>query len=59
MRCTKNAATLTCEAIRDSSERCCIEQGRRSASLGDIAGAAGVTRRAAYWHFKDKRLLRN
>ncbi|CAB3752339.1 MULTISPECIES: TetR/AcrR family transcriptional regulator [Burkholderia] len=50
-------ATLTREAILDASERCFIERGYRAASLEEIAEAAGVTRGAVYWHFKDKSAL--
>ncbi|KVS75523.1 hypothetical protein WK41_00860 [Burkholderia cepacia] len=56
-RRTKEVATLTREAILDASERCFIEHGYPAASLEDIAEAAGVTRGAVYWHFKDKGAL--
>ncbi|WP_321912013.1 TetR family transcriptional regulator [Burkholderia cepacia] len=57
VRRTKEAATLTRDAILDASERCFIEHGYRTASLEDVAEAAGVTRGAVYWHFKDKSAL--
>ncbi|NTZ84231.1 TetR family transcriptional regulator [Burkholderia metallica] len=53
-RKTKEAALLTREAILDASERLFDACGRGAASLEDIAEAAGVTRGAVYWHFKDK-----
>ncbi|WP_059728125.1 TetR family transcriptional regulator [Burkholderia ubonensis] len=57
VRKTKEAARMTREAILDASERLFDACGYGAASLEDIAEAAGVTRGAVYWHFKDKRDL--
>jgi TetR/AcrR family acrAB operon transcriptional repressor len=58
-RRTKQDALATREALLDAAE---CEFGRRGVSrtsLNDIAQAAGVTRGAVYWHFKDKADLFN
>ena len=53
-RRTKQEAQQTRGAIIDAAERVFHEKGVANASLADIAQAAGVTRGAIYWHFKDK-----
>lgn len=53
-RKTKEAALETRALIVDAAERVFHEQGVARTSLADIAQAAGVTRGAIYWHFKNK-----
>ncbi len=53
-RKTKEAALETRTLIVDAAERVFYEQGIACTSLADIAHAAGVTRGAIYWHFKNK-----
>ena len=53
-RKTKEEAQETRNGIIDAAERLFHEKGVSRTSLGDIAEAAGVTRGAIYWHFKDK-----
>jgi TetR/AcrR family acrAB operon transcriptional repressor len=57
VRRTKNEAEETRSRILDAAERVFSERGVSRTSLEDIAQAAGVTRGAIYWHFKDKRDL--
>jgi TetR/AcrR family acrAB operon transcriptional repressor len=54
VRKTKEEALATRGAILDAAERLFQTQGVSRTSLHDIAVAAGVTRGAIYWHFKDK-----
>jgi TetR/AcrR family acrAB operon transcriptional repressor len=54
VRRTKNEAEGTRSRILDAAERVFSEHGVSRTSLEDIARAAGVTRGAIYWHFKDK-----
>jgi len=54
VRRTKDEAQETRSAILDTAERVFSERGVSRTSLNDIAEAAGVTRGAIYWHFKDK-----
>ena len=54
MRRTKEDAAQTRESLLDAAERLFSEKGVSRTSLADIAGAAGVTRGAIYWHFKNK-----
>ncbi|MEF2074541.1 TetR family transcriptional regulator [Consotaella aegiceratis] len=54
MRRSKEEAAKTRCAILDAAERVFCEQGVSSATLEKISQAAGVTRGAFYWHFKDK-----
>jgi TetR/AcrR family acrAB operon transcriptional repressor len=54
VRRTKAEAAVTREQLLDAAERVFREQGVTSASLGEVASAAGVTRGAVYWHFRDK-----
>jgi TetR/AcrR family acrAB operon transcriptional repressor len=53
-RKTKQQALETRQHILDVALRLFSEQGVSSTSLADIAQAAGVTRGAIYWHFKNK-----
>ena len=58
-RCTKEEALATRHRLLDAAERVFFEKGVSRASLQDIAQAAGVSRGAIYWHFKDKADLFN
>ncbi|WP_192457315.1 multidrug efflux transporter transcriptional repressor AcrR [Musicola keenii] len=53
-RKTKQQAQETRHQIMDAALRLFSENGVSSTSLSDIATAAGVTRGAIYWHFKNK-----
>jgi len=53
-RKTKTEAAITREQLLDAAERVFREQGVSRTSLAEVAAAAGVTRGAVYWHFKDK-----
>jgi TetR/AcrR family acrAB operon transcriptional repressor len=53
-RRTKEEAQATRSSILDTAERIFSEKGVSHTSLADIANAAGVTRGAIYWHFKNK-----
>ena len=53
-RKTKDDAELTCTALLDAAERVFFDNGVGATTLNDIARAAGLTRGAIYWHFKDK-----
>jgi TetR/AcrR family acrAB operon transcriptional repressor len=53
-RKTKEDAIATRNSLIDAAERVFLEKGVSRASLSDIAQAAGATRGAIYWHFKDK-----
>ena len=53
-RKTKQQALETRQHILDVALRLFSKQGVSSTSLAQIAQAAGVTRGAIYWHFKDK-----
>ena len=54
VRKTKDEALATRDSILDAAERLFEEQGVSRTSLQHIASAAGVTRGAIYWHFRDK-----
>lgn len=58
-RKTKEEAQATRSSILDAAEQLFQAQGVSGTSLHDIACAAGVTRGAVYWHFKDKSDLFN
>mgnify|MGYP001507235303 CR=1 FL=1 len=58
-RKTKQQATETRNQIIDAAVSCFSEFGVSATSLADIACAAGVTRGAIYWHFKNKTDLLN
>jgi len=53
-RKTKEESLVTRSSILDAAERLFQAHGVSGTSLHDIALAAGVTRGAVYWHFKDK-----
>ncbi|WP_232219891.1 TetR family transcriptional regulator [Pseudogulbenkiania sp. MAI-1] len=53
-RKTKEESLETRSLILDTAERVFAEQGVSRTSLADIATAAGLTRGAIYWHFKNK-----
>ncbi|MEK8048268.1 TetR family transcriptional regulator [Ideonella margarita] len=54
VRKTKAEAQETRQQILDAAEQVFATRGVARTSLQDIAGAAGVTRGAVYWHFQDK-----
>ena len=56
-RRTKIEAEQTRNALLDAAERLFYARGVSRTSLEQIAVAAGVTRGAVYWHFKDKLAL--
>ena len=58
-RRTKQDAQATREALLDAAERVFELRGVSHTSLAHIAEAAGLTRGAVYWHFKDKAALFN
>jgi TetR/AcrR family transcriptional regulator, acrAB operon repressor len=53
-RRTKEEAAITREQLLDAAERIFRENGVTRTSLAEVAQAAGVTRGAVYWHFRDK-----
>ena len=53
-RNTKEEAQETRTRILDTAEQIFSEKGVSRTALSDIAEAAGVTRGAIYWHFKNK-----
>ena len=53
-RRTKEEALATRNLILDSAEHVFARRGVSRASLNEIAGCAGLSRGAIYWHFKDK-----
>ncbi len=59
VRKTKQEALATRRSILDAAEHLFQAQGVSRTSLHDIASAAGVTRGAVYWHFKNKADLFN
>jgi TetR/AcrR family acrAB operon transcriptional repressor len=54
VRRTRDEAAETRNDILDAAERVFSERGVSHTSLDDIAKAAGVTRGAIYWHFRNK-----
>ncbi|MBI1422325.1 MAG: TetR family transcriptional regulator [Gammaproteobacteria bacterium] len=54
VRRTKEEALETRNRILDTAEKVFHSKGVSRTSLADIAIAAGVTRGAIYWHFKNK-----
>ncbi len=54
VRRTKEEAAATRELLLDTAEAVFLQHGVSRSSLQDIASAAGLTRGAIYWHFKDK-----
>ncbi len=59
MRRTKAEAQETKQAIIEAAEHVFFERGAARTTLEDVARAAGVTRGAVYWHFRDKSDLFN
>ena len=59
VRRTKSDALVTRNNLLDAAEQLFQRQGVARTSLNDIAVAAGTTRGAIYWHFKDKADLFN
>lgn len=59
VRRSKEDALATRNALLDAAEHVFLMQGVAGTSLNDIAQAAGTTRGAIYWHFKDKADLFN
>ena len=57
VRRTQDEAAETRNGILDAAERVFSQRGVSHTSLEDIAKAAGVTRGAIYWHFKNKNEL--
>lgn len=53
-RRTKTEAAATRAALLDAAESVFRERGVAHSSLAEVAAAAGVTRGAVYWHFRDK-----
>lgn len=53
-RNSKEKAQETRESILDAAEDVFHDRGVSNTSLTDIARAAGVTRGAIYWHFRNK-----
>jgi TetR/AcrR family acrAB operon transcriptional repressor/TetR/AcrR family transcriptional repressor of mexAB-oprM operon len=53
-RRTKDEAEKTRDALLDAAEKVFYKHGVARTSLEEIARAAGMTRGAVYWHFKDK-----
>jgi AcrR family transcriptional regulator len=54
MRRTRAEAEQTREAILAAAIEVFLERGVSRATFDQIARAAGVTRGAVYWHFRDK-----
>ena len=59
VRRTKQEAQATRSRILDTAELVFEQRGVSGTSLHEIAKAAGLTRGAIYWHFKDKAHLFN
>lgn len=59
VRRTKEEAEHTRQALLDAAECVFQRQGVSATTLADIASAAGATRGAVYWHFRDKADLLN
>jgi TetR/AcrR family acrAB operon transcriptional repressor len=57
VRKTKAEALETRHQILDAAEQVFLAQGVARTSLQQVASAAGLTRGAIYWHFKDKAAL--
>jgi AcrR family transcriptional regulator len=53
-RRTKEDADRTRDLVLDAAEQAFLERGVARATLDDVAQAAGFTRGAVHWHFKDK-----
>jgi TetR/AcrR family acrAB operon transcriptional repressor len=59
VRRTKQEAQQTRNALLDAAEAVFEQRGVAGTSLQEVAEAAGVTRGAVYWHFRDKADLYN
>lgn len=57
VRKTKEEAQETHTALLNAAEQVFATKGVTSTTLNDVAQAAGMTRGAIYWHFKDKNAL--
>ncbi|MFS8047524.1 TetR family transcriptional regulator [Rhizobium sp. BR 314] len=57
MRRTKEEAAETRNEILQSAKALFLDKGYENVSLEEIATAAGVTRGAVHWHFKNKQGL--
>ncbi len=57
VRKTKGESQATYDALLDAAEVEFAAKGVTRTTLNDVACAAGVTRGAIYWHFKDKGAL--
>lgn len=57
MRRTKEEAAETRSEILHSAKALFLDKGYENVSLEEIAAAAGVTRGAVHWHFKNKQGL--
>jgi TetR/AcrR family acrAB operon transcriptional repressor len=57
VRKAKGESDATHAALLDAAEREFAEKGVAHTTLNDVACAAGLTRGAIYWHFKDKSAL--
>jgi TetR/AcrR family acrAB operon transcriptional repressor len=51
---TKEEAEQTRSAVLTAASKVFLERGVARATLEEVAQAAGVTRGAVYWHFRDK-----
>jgi TetR/AcrR family acrAB operon transcriptional repressor len=54
VRRTKDESAATREALLDAAEHVFRDKGVAHTSLAEVAEAAGLTRGAVYWHFRDK-----
>lgn len=54
VRKVKGHAAVTRERLLDAAEQVFRTRGVARTSLTEVADAAGVTRGAVYWHFRDK-----
>lgn len=57
VRKTKQEANETFALLLDAAEREFLQKGVAHTTLAHVATAAGMTRGAIYWHFKDKNAL--
>lgn len=57
VRKIKGESQATYDALLDAAEKEFSARGVTRTTLNDVACAAGVTRGAIYWHFKDKGAL--
>ena len=57
VRKTKEDTELTHAALLEAAGQVFFDKGVAQTTLNDIAVAAGMTRGAIYWHFKDKAAL--